>query len=101
MPQFAFVAKDQKGNTVQGTLPAADLAFAANQIGQMGYSLVDLQPVTLPFPADTAADSAPAGDTQSSVTAAASPAAPPPQAATPEQPTQSIPAQSADSPPTD
>src|SRR5436190_1733542 len=49
MPQFAFIAKDRMGNTVQGTLTAADLAFAANQIGQMGYSLVEVQPTqTLP-----------------------------------------------------
>jgi len=44
MPQFAFIAKDRLGNTVQGNVDAPDLAFAANQIGQMGYSLVDLAP---------------------------------------------------------
>lgn len=44
MPQFAFVAKDRMGNTVQGKVEAADPAFAANQVGQMGYTLIDLRP---------------------------------------------------------
>lgn len=44
MPQFAFIAKDRMGNTVHGKVEAADMAFAANQVGQMGYALLDLQP---------------------------------------------------------
>ena len=45
MPQFAFIAKDRMGNTVQGKVDAPDTAFAANQVGQMGYALIELRPV--------------------------------------------------------
>jgi len=55
MPQFAFIAKDRMGNTVQGAVEAQDLAFAANQVGQMGYSLVDLRPSPPPPPEPTTA----------------------------------------------
>ena len=48
MPQFAFIAKDRMGNTIQGKVEAQNAAFAANQIGQMGYSLVELTPVSWP-----------------------------------------------------
>ena len=51
MPQFAFIAKDRMGNTVQGNVDAADTALAANQIGQMGYELIELRPGA-PYPAD-------------------------------------------------
>ncbi len=49
MPQFAFIAKDQLGNTVQGTLEAQDAASAANRIGQMSYTLVELTPEASPL----------------------------------------------------
>jgi tetratricopeptide (TPR) repeat protein len=93
MPQFAFVAKDRMGNTVQGTLTAADLAFAANQIGQMGYSLVDLQPVTTPSLPVEAGSAAPAEHTQSFASPSTSTQAPSPQNISLEEPTQNLPAQ--------
>ncbi len=62
MPQFTFVAKDRMGNTVQGSVEAPDTAFAANQIGQMGYSLVDLHPVAAAPPEPTTAFSPPNPD---------------------------------------
>lgn len=45
MPHFAFVAKDRLGNTINGQVEADSVALAANQIGQMGYALIDLQAV--------------------------------------------------------
>lgn len=51
MALFNFIAKDRMGNSINGKLAAADLTSAANQIGQMGYSLVDIVetfPATLP-----------------------------------------------------
>ena len=42
MPQFAFIAKDQLGNSVRGNVDAPNSALAANQIGQMGYALIEL-----------------------------------------------------------
>lgn len=46
MPQFAFQATDRLGNSVEGKVTAANPAFAANEIGKMGYALVSLQPVS-------------------------------------------------------
>src|SRR5690349_13656203 len=88
MPQFAFVAKDRMGNTVQGTLTAADLAFAANQIGQIGCSLVDLQPVTSPPLPDADGGVSPVDRTQSLNAPPAFPQTPPPQNVSAAQPTQ-------------
>ena len=45
MPQFAFVAKDRLGNIVRGVVDAQGTALAANQVGQMGYALIELTPV--------------------------------------------------------
>ena len=63
MPQFAFIAKDRMGNTVQGQVEAPNTAFAANQIGQMGYSLIELSPPGL-SPSDTTPPQAVANQTQ-------------------------------------
>src|SRR5216110_2454420 len=46
MPQFAFQGTDRMGNRVEGKVIAANPAFAANEIGKMGYALVSLQPVS-------------------------------------------------------
>jgi hypothetical protein len=46
MPQFAFRATDRMGNSVEGKVTAANPAFAANEIGKMGYALVSLEPVS-------------------------------------------------------
>lgn len=43
MPQYKFRATDSFGNAVDGSLEATSEALAANQIGQMGYNLVQLE----------------------------------------------------------
>src|SRR5690242_4178120 len=48
MPNYAFRATDRNGNTVDGAVFADSEALAANQIGQMGYGLVSLQPSSGP-----------------------------------------------------
>jgi type II secretory pathway component PulF len=69
MPNYAFRATDRMGNTVDGTVAAPSDALAANQIGQMGYSLVALEAVA-------AGDAAPGG----MIASAAVGLTPPPQA---------------------
>ncbi|HLJ56397.1 MAG TPA: type II secretion system F family protein [Chthonomonadaceae bacterium] len=46
MPHFAFRATDRMGNTVDGTVEAPSETHAANQIGQMGYTLIGLGPAS-------------------------------------------------------
>ena len=45
MPHYAFRATDRMGNTVDGTVSAGNETLAANQVGQLGYSLLTLQGV--------------------------------------------------------
>jgi hypothetical protein len=48
MPQYAFRAKDGMGNTVGGTVSAGDMTSAAHQIGQMGYTVLEVKLVPEP-----------------------------------------------------
>ena len=44
MPEFSFVAKDKLGNTINGSVEASDILLASNNVGQMGYVLVEISP---------------------------------------------------------
>ena len=60
MPQFAFSATDRLGNTVEGTLAAADMSNAAEQVRQMGYTPQRVERVETPITAGVAVTSRPA-----------------------------------------
>ncbi|HLJ55422.1 MAG TPA: hypothetical protein VKT77_10320 [Chthonomonadaceae bacterium] len=80
MPQFAFVAKDRLGNVVQGKLDALDAALAANEVGRMGYVLIQLAAVDGASPAPVTATPEPtrAMPPAASLQPDAAPAASPP-----------------------
>ena len=43
MPEFTFSAQDKLGNAINGAIDAPDVLIASNEVGRMGYALIDIK----------------------------------------------------------